>query len=63
MIYRIVASSKGQIKIKADWPTVDSPKKQTDEFDLLAVKNKKQTKQIRLFSFWENCNQSAFGFI
>ena len=32
---------KGQIKSKADWRAVDSPKKQTDEFDLFAVKSKK----------------------
>ena len=39
---------------KADWRAVYSPNKQTDEFDLFAVKSKKQTKQIRLFVFWDN---------
>ena len=29
---------------KADWQAVDSPKKQTDEFDLFAVKSKKANK-------------------
>ena len=29
---------------KADWRTVDSPKKRTDEFDLFAVKSKKANK-------------------
>ena len=36
--------TKGQIKPKADWRAVDSPKKQTDEFDLFAVKSKKANK-------------------
>ena len=34
--------AKGQIKPKADWRAVDSPK--TDEFDLFAVKSKIQSK-------------------
>ena len=47
--------SIGQLISKADWHAVDSPKKQTDEFDLFAVKSKKtkKTKQIRPFVFWE----------
>ena len=28
--------NKGQIKLKADWRAIDSPKKRTDEFVLLA---------------------------
>ena len=34
-----------------DWRAVDSPKKRTDEFDLFAVKSRKQTKQVRPFIF------------
>ena len=45
---------KAQIKPKADWRAVDSPKKQMNEFVLFAVNSKKQTKQIRLFVFREN---------
>ena len=44
--------TKGQIKPKADWRAVDSPKKQTDEFDLFAVKSKKANKtnsSVRFF--------------
>ena len=36
--------SKGRWFGKADWRAVDSPKKQTDKFDLLAVKSKKANK-------------------
>ena len=45
---------KGQIKPKADWRAVDSPKKRTNEFGFFAVKSKKTKKQIRSFVFWEN---------
>ena len=46
---------KGQIKPKADWRSVDSPKKRTKElvllcFSLFTTKNK----QICLFVFWVN---------
>jgi hypothetical protein len=34
----------GQIKPKADWRTVDSPKKGTNEFVFVASKSKKQKK-------------------
>ena len=44
MPFSIFLSSKGQIKPKADWQAVDSPKKQTDEFDLFAVKSKAANK-------------------
>ena len=43
-------TGKGQIKSKQ---AIDSTKKRTDEFDLFAMKSKKQTKQIRPFVFWE----------
>ena len=57
--------AKGQLISKVDWRTVDSPKKRTDEFDLFAVKSKKQTKQIHPFVFWENLwlANLLFGFI
>ena len=35
---------KGQLISKADWRAVDSPKKQTDEYNLFAVKSKKANK-------------------
>ena len=35
---------KGQLISKANWRAIDSPKKQTDEFDLFAVKSKKANK-------------------
>ena len=45
---------KGQIKPKADWRAVDSPKKGTDEFDLFALKSKKANKTNLSIVFWEN---------
>ena len=36
--------TKGQIKPKADWQAIDSPKKRMDGFDLFAVKSKKANK-------------------
>ena len=36
--------TRGQLISKADWGAIDSPKKQTDEFDLFAVKSKKANK-------------------
>ena len=56
---------KGQIKPKADWRAIDSPKKGTNKFVLFAVKSKEAT---RTNSF-VHClgesmaRQSAFGFI
>ena len=44
---------KCQKNRKEDWRAVDSPKIQTDEFDLFAVKSKKANKQIRPLVFWE----------
>ena len=57
--------TKGQIKPKADWCAVDSPKKQTNEFVLFAVKSKKANKTNSFVHFlWESmAHQSAFGFI
>ena len=37
-------TSKGHSISKADYHALDSPKKQTDEFDLFAVKRKKANK-------------------
>ena len=57
---------KGQLISKADWRTVDSPKKQKNEFDLFAVKSKKANKQLRSFINFLGepmARQSAFGFI
>ena len=56
---------KGQIKPKADWRGIDSPKKQTNEFVLLAVKSKKANKTNSLVHFLGESTscQSAFGFI
>ena len=42
---KTIAVIKGQIKLKADWRAVDSPKKRMDEFDLFAV----QIKFVSLF--------------
>ena len=46
--------TKGQMKPKADWRPLDSPKKRRNKFDLFAMKNKKEKKNkfVRLF-FWE----------
>ena len=44
--------TKCQLISKADWRAIDSPKKQTDEFDLFAVKSKKANKtnsSVRFF--------------
>ena len=58
-------ASKGQIKLKADWQALDSPKKQTDEFVLFAFLLFMATNHIRLFVFWKNLRRSnlLFGFI
>jgi hypothetical protein len=48
-----------------DWRAVDSPKKQTNEFDLFAVKSKKANKTNFFVCFLgeSTARQSAFGFI
>ena len=62
--------AKGQIKPKADWRAIDSPKKRTNEFDCylchdslkileILISNVKyfrivKQKQICSFGFWEN---------
>ena len=48
--------AKGQIKPKADWCAVDSPKKEQTSF--FAVKSKKAKKQIGSFVFWENLRRA-----
>ena len=47
--------TKGQLISKADWRTIDSPKKRTDEFYLFVMKCKEANKtnsSVRFF--WEN---------
>ena len=48
---KIKELDKGQLISKTDWRALDSSKKQTDEFDLFAVKSKKskQNKFVRSF--------------
>ena len=57
-------SIKGQIKPKADWCAVDTPKKQMNEF-VLFVFLLFTAKKTNLFVFRENLRRanSAFGFI
>ena len=63
-VFRFILS-KGQIKPKADLRAVDSPKKQTKEFGVFAVKSKKATKTNSFVCFLvlSVARQSAFGFI
>ena len=39
--------AKGQIKPKADWRAVDSPKKRMNEFEFFALKSKQEQKGFR----------------
>ena len=58
-------NTKGQIKPKADWRAVDSPKKRTNEFDFfdfLLFTAKKPNSFVR-FLGESTARQSAFGFI
>ena len=57
--------TKGQIKLKADWRAIDSPKKRTNEFILFAVKSKKANKTNSFVRFLgeSTARQSAFDFI
>ena len=43
---------------KADWQAVDSPKKRTDDFDLLAVKSKKANKSNSSVRFFGEVSRS-----
>ena len=43
--------TKGQIKPKADWHAIDSPKKGTNEFVLFDVKSKKANKPNSFIRF------------
>ena len=56
---------KGQIKPKADWRAIDSPKKRMKEFVLFAFLLFTANKTNSFIRFWENlqCANSAFGFI
>ena len=51
---KILHSVKGQIKPKADWGAIDSPKKRTNEFGFFAVKIKKAKKANSFNVFWKN---------
>jgi hypothetical protein len=57
--------TKGQIKTKADWRAVDSPKKRTNEFVLFAFFLFTANKTNRSFIFLENVRRAnpAFGLI
>ena len=57
--------AKGQIKPKADWRAVDSPKKRMNEFEFFALKSKKVNKTNSFVRFLGEsmARQSAFGFI
>ena len=46
--------TESQIKPKSKLACCRFSQKRMDEFDLFAVKEKEQTKQIRPFIFWEN---------
>ena len=48
------ATIKGQIKPKADWHAIDSPKKRMNEFGFFAMTVRKYLKQIGSFGFLEN---------
>ena len=56
---------KGQIKPKADWRAVDSPKKRTNEFVLFAflLFTANKTNSFVRFLGESMTRQSAFGFI
>ena len=47
---------------KVDWRAVDSPKNQTDEFDLLAVKIKKANKTNSSVRFLGESMERQFAF-
>ena len=53
----MIKVSKGQIKPKADWCAVDSPKKPTKDFFSLFCFSQ-QKNQIRSFIFWENLRRT-----
>jgi hypothetical protein len=53
-VFVLAQGIKGQIKTKADWRTVDSPKKRTNEFGFFCREKQTNKKQICSFLFWEN---------
>ena len=61
-IFLFFLMAKGQLIAKADWRAIDSPKKQTDEFDLFAVKCRKTNKTNASIRFLGEsmARQSAF---
>ena len=56
--------TKGQMKSKADWPAVNSPKKQTNEFDLFAflLFTANKTNSFVCFLGESTAHQSALWF-
>ena len=61
----MIAAVKGQIKPKADWRAVDSPKKWTKESAFFCPEKQKGKKKIihSLFLGESTASQSAYGFI
>ena len=56
--------AKGQIKLKTDWRTVDSPKKQTNEFGFFCREKQKRKKKMFVRFLGESMvRQSAYSFI
>ena len=55
-------TTTGQIKLKADWRTIDSPKKRKNEFVFLLSRQRKIHSFFR-FLGESTAPQSAFGFI
>ena len=62
LIQKTKGSYKGQLILKADWRAIDSPKKRTDEFDLVAVKSKKANKTNSSVHFLKNLWRSNSAF-
>jgi hypothetical protein len=54
---------KGQIKPKADWHAVDSPKKRTNDFFLFYSSWQKQTNSFVRFLGESTVRKSAYSFI
>ena len=55
--------TKGQIKPKADWRAIDSPKKRTNEFVFFCHEKQKKTNSFVRFLGQSTARQSAYGFI
>ena len=61
-IFSLSYTTKGQIKPKADWRTIDSPKKRMNKF-VLYFRIVKPKKIVRLVLGESTAHQSAYGFI